>query len=71
VVIAEERADRVLADQARHAQLVVLGVGEHGVHHHRTRPAVTRVVGCPVVIVPPNFGADVVHAGPTAERASS
>jgi nucleotide-binding universal stress UspA family protein len=73
VVIAEERADRVLADQARDGQLVVLGVGEHGVlhHRHRTRPAVTRVVGCPVVIVPPDLGTDAVPAGPTAERASS
>jgi nucleotide-binding universal stress UspA family protein len=73
VVIAEERADRVLADQARDAQLVVLGVGEHGVlhHRHRTRPAVTRVVGCPVVIVPPELGTDPVGAGPAAERASS
>jgi nucleotide-binding universal stress UspA family protein len=73
VVIAEERADRVLADQARNAQLVVLGVGEHGVlhHRHRTRPAVTRVVGCPVVIVPQDLGTDAVPAGPTAERASS
>ncbi|MDF2977475.1 MAG: universal stress protein UspA-like protein [Actinomycetospora sp.] len=73
VVIAEERADRVLADQARDAQLVVLGVGEHGVlhHRHRTRPAVTRVVGCPVAIVPPDLDTDAVPAGPTAERASS
>jgi nucleotide-binding universal stress UspA family protein len=73
VVIAEERADRVLADQARDAQLVVLGVGEHGVlhHRHRTRPAVTRVVGCPVAIVPPDLDTDAVSAGPTAERASS
>ncbi|HWN25639.1 MAG TPA: universal stress protein [Actinomycetospora sp.] len=73
VVLAEERADRVLADQARDAQLVVLGVGEHGVlhHRHRTRPAVTRVVGCPVVIVPPDLGTEAVPAGPTAERASS
>jgi nucleotide-binding universal stress UspA family protein len=72
VVIAEERADRVLADQAQDAQLVVLGVGEHGVlhHRHRTRPAVTRVVGCPVVIVPPDLATDAVPAGPTVERAS-
>ena len=73
VVIAEERADRVLTDQARDAQLVVLGVGEHGAlhHHHRTRPAVTRVVGCPVVIVPADLGADAVPAGSTEQRASS
>ncbi|GAA4783173.1 universal stress protein [Actinomycetospora chlora] len=55
VVIAEERADRVLADQARGAELLVLGVAEHGLlhHHHRTRPALARHAGCPVAIVPP------------------
>jgi nucleotide-binding universal stress UspA family protein len=73
VVVAEERADRVLADQARDAQLVVLGVGEHGVlhHRHRTRPALTRTIGCPVVIVPPHPATGAVAAGAAAERASS
>jgi nucleotide-binding universal stress UspA family protein len=73
VVIAEERADRVLTDQARTAQLVVLGVGEHGAlhHRHRTRPAVTRAVGCPVVIVPADLATDAVPAGSAGQRASS
>ena len=56
VVLAEERADRVLADQARDAELVVLGVGEHGRlrhRHPRTRPGVVRRATCPVAIVPP------------------
>ncbi|PVZ06931.1 universal stress protein [Actinomycetospora cinnamomea] len=57
VVVAEERADRVLADQARDAELVVLGVGEHGVLHarHRTRPDLVRKATCPVVIAPPDL----------------
>jgi nucleotide-binding universal stress UspA family protein len=55
VVIAEERADRVLADQARDAQLVVLGVGEHGWlrHRHHVRTGVVLHATCPVVVVPP------------------
>ncbi|HSK60409.1 MAG TPA: universal stress protein [Actinomycetospora sp.] len=56
VVLAEARADRVLADQARDAELVVLGVGRHGwAHHHpRTRPDLVLRARCPVVIVPPD-----------------
>jgi nucleotide-binding universal stress UspA family protein len=56
VVLADERADRVLTDQARDAELVVLGVGEHGRLRHRrprTRPGLVRRATCPVAIVPP------------------
>jgi nucleotide-binding universal stress UspA family protein len=59
VVLAEERADRVLADQARDAELVVVGVGEHGRLRHRhpqTRPGLVRRATCPVAIVPPGAG---------------
>ncbi|MDD7967908.1 universal stress protein [Actinomycetospora lemnae] len=55
VVLAEERADRVLADQARGAELVVLGIGEHGWRHphHPTRPGLVLHASCPVIVVPP------------------
>ena len=73
VVVTEERVERVLTDQAHDAQLVVLGVGEHGLlhHRHRTRPAVTRRVGCPVMIVPPGSSSDPVPAGAAEEGTSS
>ncbi|MHC1557792.1 universal stress protein [Actinomycetospora sp. C-140] len=55
VVVAEDRVDRVLADQARDAELVVLGVGAHGRWHpvHSTRRTLLRRTSCPVVVVPP------------------
>jgi nucleotide-binding universal stress UspA family protein len=56
VVLAEDRADRVLADQAREAGLVVLGVGQHGWRHprHSTRRGLAAHARCPVVVVPPD-----------------
>ncbi|MDD7939138.1 universal stress protein [Actinomycetospora lutea] len=56
VVLAEDRADRVLADQARDAGLVVLGVGEHGWRHprHSTRRGLAAHARCPVIVVPPD-----------------
>lgn len=69
VVLGEERADRVLADQAREAELVVLGVGEHDwLHHrHRARRALVQRVTCPVVVVPPEVAPNPVPAVTTAE----
>jgi nucleotide-binding universal stress UspA family protein len=59
VVLAEDRADRVLADQARDAGLVVLGVGQHGWRHprHSTRRGLAAHARCRVVVVPPDVPA--------------
>ncbi|GLZ49642.1 hypothetical protein Acsp06_58270 [Actinomycetospora sp. NBRC 106375] len=59
VVVAEERADRVLADQSHDAELVVLGVGPHGRWHpvHSTRRDLLRRISRPVVVVPPGTSA--------------
>ncbi|GAA4916877.1 nucleotide-binding universal stress UspA family protein [Actinomycetospora succinea] len=67
VVLAEDRADRVLADQARAAELVVLGVGEHGWRHprHSTRRGLVGHVQCPVVVVPPDHAAPRNAVGAT------
>jgi nucleotide-binding universal stress UspA family protein len=60
VVLAEDRADRVLADLAREAELVVLGIGQDGPAHRsrRTRTDLVRRVTCPVVVVPPRVATD-------------
>ncbi|PVZ06323.1 universal stress protein [Actinomycetospora cinnamomea] len=70
VVIAEERADRVLAEQAREAELVVLGVGEHGWlrHRHHVRPGVVLHATCPVVVVPPGPPSATTPAGARARE---
>lgn len=66
VVLAEDRADRVLADQADDAELVVLGVAAPGWRQHRhARRGVVERVRCPVVIVPPDPATDRVGAGAT------
>ncbi|PVZ06818.1 universal stress protein [Actinomycetospora cinnamomea] len=72
VVIAEDRADRVLAEQSRDAELVVLGVEEDGPLHGRRplRPDLVRRVSCPVVVVPPGPSTDAT-AGPVAPVALS
>ncbi|MDD7939516.1 universal stress protein [Actinomycetospora lutea] len=64
VVLAEERADRVIAEQADDAELVVLG-GEHGWRHprHSTRRGLAVRARCPVVIVSPDWTPDLVTPG--------
>ena len=73
IVVARERADRVLADRSREAELVVLGVGEHGWRHHRprTRPALVIRAMCPIVVVPPVPLADAATAGRPDEAAAA
>jgi nucleotide-binding universal stress UspA family protein len=70
VVLADDRADRVLADQAHHADVVVLGVGEHGWRHPRrsTRRGLAVRARCPVVIVPPERDPEGVTTGVGAGR---
>lgn len=55
IVVARERADRVLADRSADAEMVVIGVGDHGWWHHRprTRPRLVLHATCPVAVVPP------------------
>lgn len=55
IVVARERADRALAERAAEAELVVLGIGEHGWWHPRPhiRPRVVVHSTSPVAVVPP------------------
>ncbi|HEY2191349.1 MAG TPA: universal stress protein [Actinomycetospora sp.] len=55
IVVARELPDRVLAQRSVDAEMVVLGVGDHGWWHprRRTRPGVVLRSACPVAVVPP------------------
>jgi hypothetical protein len=55
VVVAREQPDRVLAQRSVDAEMVVLGVADHGWWHprRRTRPGVVVRARCPVAVVPP------------------
>lgn len=68
IVVARERADRTLAERSEGAEMVVVGVGEHGWWHHRrprVRPRLVMRSTCPVAVVPavPVAGAVPVGTG--------
>lgn len=73
IVVARDRADRVLADRAQDAEMVVIGVGDHGWWHPRphTRPRLVVRATCPVAIVAPVPVPETVAAAPAAEPAVS